>query len=96
MIDKRNAPYQPILEMQKQIESLSDGNRKLRNENVVLRKANADFRKEIKGLLACCSFEKKVDYMLKEWIDKPFQGSEELDRQAFALKLAEFARKELQ
>lgn len=60
-----------------------------------LEKENERLKQENKELFACCSLEKKFDYTLKQWLNSPTDNLE-IDRQLFALKLAEIARKDLQ
>lgn len=65
------------------------------NETEKIQKKNEQLKQENKELFACCSLEKKFDYLLKKWLDTPADNLE-IDRQLFAIKLAEIARKDLQ
>ncbi|MFC4387499.1 hypothetical protein ACFOZ1_06690 [Gracilibacillus marinus] len=92
----RHQPYQPITTLQAQLNKQKEVNIQLNHENKRLQEEVQLLKDEINNLLACCSLEKKVDYMLKNWLDTEIVGNEEIDRQAFSIKMVDFIKKELQ
>lgn len=95
-MNRQNYPYRPYESTLNKLSQIVEEKNQLAEENQRLRNEIEEHQNDIKELLACCSLEMKVDYMIKEWQDSGFEGSPENDRKIFAVRLADYVRKELQ